>query len=121
MTEFRKRFVAGKKWERRQKRKYIRFFKKHHHEWDHGFFVDFLRMKLTAIGVYFFRFGVHEANREIAHQAWMARKELKNYEKAFENWICGNNASMATYSQHEQEAIKKAFTIIGDNIQRWWD
>lgn len=67
-------------------RKYKNFLKNENYEFDHSSITSFLDLKLTAMGLYFAKFGhvIDEDRKKQIRSIWQARKYLRNYQNSFD-------------------------------------
>lgn len=64
-----------------RKLQYAKFFLFKNAEFDQGYLLEFLELKLTMMGIYFAKFGIviDVDRKKQVHTIWQARKHLQNY------------------------------------------
>ena len=62
------------------KQKLARYIIKEYQPWDQTYLMEYLILKFTFMGLYFVKFGICEESKKQAHDCWMMRKHIKEYQ-----------------------------------------
>jgi hypothetical protein len=95
-------------------------------DWDYWFIYEILKTKLQYQSEHFIKYGYHENSSKDAKQMLecidLIDKVQNEYyeEQALESEVWDEKEMKAAQDKHN-EARKKLFKLLEENIERWWD
>lgn len=102
-----------KKWKRKQK-KQLKKLLKNDYPWDYGYLINLVDYKITQMyeyyNNYYTKFPSAKHDEFIVPSLLTCKELLEKYK-----------SDLSTYHYVEYELLKRLFTIIAENITKWYE